>query len=505
MSDADLTPEEIPDGLALRDHPLTARRLEKLATLRASGVEPYPLGYSRDALAAELHERHGAIEPGTSTGETAEVAGRLMNLRRLGKLVFAVLQDVSGQIQLFADRSGLGGELFDGFEMLDSGDWVWARGEVITTRRGELSVRISDFALLAKGLRPLPEKWHGLVDKERRYRQRELDLLVNDDARKIALARVAIVSELRMQFESRGFVEVETPVLQTQAGGALARPFVTQHNALGVDMYLRIATELYLKRLVVGGLERVFEIGRIFRNEGIDTKHNPEFTTLEAYQALADYHDVMALIEDVFSSVAQRTLGSTEFTYDDRAVSLAPPYRRVALLDLVSEALGEPVSAATSRESLQGAMCSASVEFDPAWGFGKLVQEVFDERVEHTLWEPTFVMDHPVEISPLARAHRTAEGLTERFELYIAGAEYVDAFTELNDPIEQRHRFEQQADARAAGEPEAHPIDEEFLRALEIGMPPTGGLGIGIDRLVMLLTDQQAIREVILFPALKPE
>ena len=511
MADLDPTPEDdvpdgdVPDGLALGEHPLTARRLEKVEDLRRDGVDPYPVGYSRDKLATDLHDRYGDLEPGTGTGDIVEVAGRLMNLRRLGKLIFAVLQDVSGRIQLFVDIASLGDESFAAFESFDSGDWVWARGEVITTRRGELSIRVADHALLAKGLRPLPEKWHGLQDKERRYRQRELDLLVNEDARNIALARATIVSELRRQFESRGFVEVETPVLQTQAGGALARPFVTEHNALGIDMYLRIATELHLKRLVVGGLERVFEIGRIFRNEGIDTSHNPEFTTLEAYQALADYNDIMELMEEVFAAVAQRAVGSTDITYDGRPVNLAPPFRRVPMLQLVSEVLGEEITPTTTPQYLRGLMNSASIESDPAWGFGKLVQEVFDERVEETLWEPTFVIDHPVEISPLARSHRTVSGLTERFELYIAGAEYVDAFTELNDPIDQRRRFEQQASARAAGDEEAHPLDEDFLRALEVGMPPTGGLGIGVDRLVMLLTDQQAIREVVLFPAMKPE
>ena len=498
-------PEEVSERAGLADHPLTARRLAKVEELRSAGIEPYPLGYDRDASAAELAERHAGLEPGTSTGEVVRVAGRLMNIRRLGKLVFGVLQDVSGQVQLFVDASRIGDSGFDRFEDLDSGDWIWAQGEVITTRRGELSVAPTEVVLLAKGLRPLPEKWHGLQDTERRYRQRELDLLVNEDARSIAMVRSRVVAELRSQFHSRGFVEVETPVLQTQAGGALARPFKTHHNALNIDMYMRIATELHLKRLVVGGMERVFEIGRIFRNEGIDTKHNPEFTTLEAYQALADYNDIMELMEEVFSAVAMHATGSTELTYDGRPVDLAPPYRRASMLDLVSDALGTAISPATDPEELRRLMTQAEIEFDSGWGFGKLVQEVFDERVEHTLWEPTFVTDHPIEISPLARAHRTTEGLVERFELFIAGAEYVDAFTELNDPIDQRRRFEAQAEERAAGDDEAHPIDEEFIRALEIGMPPTGGLGIGVDRLVMLLTDQQTIREVVLFPHLRPD
>ena len=506
MSDTETPPEEeVPEGLALADHPLTARRLEKVKELRAAGIEAYPIGYDRDALAADLHERHEAIEPGAATDDVVAVAGRLMNLRMLGSLTFAVLQDNSGQIQLFVDKSVMGDDGFADFEALDLGDWIWAHGEMIATKRGELSVRIDEFVLLAKALRPLPEKWHGLQNKERRFRQRELDLAVNPQARRIALARSGIVSELRRQFHQRDFIEVETPILQTQAGGALARPFTTHHNALGIEMYLRIATELHLKRLVVGGLERVFEIGRIFRNEGIDTKHNPEFTTLEAYQAFADYNDIMVLIEEVFSAVALHATGSMVVEYDGRPVDMTPPYRRVPILELVSEAIGQMVMTDTAPGLLRGWMESAGMHPDPALGFGALVQLAFDELVEHTLWEPTFVMDHPIEISPLARAHRSVAGLVERFELYIAGAEYVDAFTELNDPIEQRRRFEDQAASRAAGDEEAHPVDEQFLRALEIGMPPTGGLGIGIDRLTMLLTDQQNIREVVLFPTLRPE
>jgi lysyl-tRNA synthetase class 2 len=314
-----------------------------------------------------------------------------------------------------------------------------------------------------------------------------------------------VVSELRRQFEKRGFIEVETPVLQVQAGGALARPFQTHHNALGIDMYLRIATELHLKRLVVGGMERVFELGRVFRNEGIDATHNPEFTTLEAYQALADYRDIMQLMEEVIPAVAIRAVGTSCITYQGRQIDLRPPYRRAPMLDLVGEALDTTVTTSTSVTRLRKLAEQAGVEPDPAWGFGKLVEEVFDHRVVPGLWEPTFVIDHPVDISPLARRHRSKEGLVERFELFIAGNEYADAFTELNDPVDQRGRFEAQAAAREAGDDTAHPVDEDFLRALEVGMPPTGGLGIGVDRLVMLLTDQRTLREVVLFPHLRPE
>lgn len=496
---------DIPEGLGLAEHPLTAQRLEKVLRLGAGGVDPYPLGYSRDASASQLRDRFDELGPDERTGEVVQVAGRLMNLRHLGRLLFGVLQDYSGRIQLFVDEGGLGADGFATFADLDQGDWIWSEGEVITTRRGELSVHVGDFALLAKGLRPLPGKWHGLRDKERRFRRKELDLLVNPDARRIAEARSATVSELRSQFEKRGFTEVETPVLQTLAGGALARPFRTYHNALGMEMYLRIATELHLKRLIVGGMERVFELGKVFRNEGIDARHNPEFTTLEAYQALADYRDIMQLMEEIIPAVSERVVGVTCFEYQGRKLDLRPPYPRLSLLGLVGDALGVKVTPSMSVDRLRDIVGRAGMEADDSWGFGKLVEEVFDKRVAPGLWEPTFVIDHPVDISPLARRHRSVEGLVERFELYIAGSEYADAFTELNDPIDQRRRFEAQAEARASGDHTAHPIDEDFLQALEVGMPPTGGLGIGVDRLVMLLTNQRTLREVVLFPHLRPE
>ena len=494
-----------PAGLELADHPLTAQRLEKVSRLRAAGIDPYPLGFKRDMSASGLHERFSGLEPDSRTGEVRQVAGRLMNMRRLGRLLFGVLQDHSGRIQLFADRRGLGVAGLAAFGELDQGDWIWAKGEVMTTRRGELSVHVEEFALLAKGLRPLPAKWHGLRDKERRFRRRELDLLVNPEARRIAEVRSAAVSELRHQFEVRGFIEVETPVLQVLAGGALARPFQTYHNALGIDMYLRIATELHLKRLIVGGMEKVFELGRVFRNEGIDARHNPEFTTLEAYEALADYRDIMQLMEEIIPAVSQRVVGGTSLTYLGRELDLAPPYRRVPMLELVGQALGTVVTPAMPVDQLRDVVARAGIEADSNWSFGKLVEEVFDDRVALGLWEPTFVIDHPVDISPLARRHRSVAGLVERFELYIAGSEYADAFTELNDPVDQRRRFEAQAAARQAGDQTAHPIDEDFLRALEVGMPPTGGLGIGVDRLVMLLTNQRTLREVVLFPHLRPD
>ncbi len=497
--------EEVSDTEPLAAHPLTSQRLAKVDDARTRGIEPYPVRFDRTARTTDLQAEYGELEPGHATGRVVSVAGRVLNLRRLGKLIFVVLQDGWGTIQLFVDRQTLGQAGFEQFEDVDSGDWIGCEGEVMTTRRGELSVKTSSFVLLAKALRPLPEKWHGLQDKERRYRQRYLDLIVNEEARRVATTRARVLSELRRQFETRGFLEVETPMLQNLAGGALARPFVTHHNALDIDMYLRIATELHLKRLVIGGFERVFELSRVFRNEGIDATHNPEFTTLEAYQALADYHDIMDLMEEIIPAVATAATGGTAFEYQGRVVDLTPPYRRVALLDLVSEAVGQKVGFDWSSERLGDLLRQHGVEPQPAWGPGKMITELFEALVEPHLWEPVFVIDYAKETSPLARVHRLDPNLTERFELFAANMELANAFSELNDPIDQRLRFEQQARAKAEGDEDAHPIDEDYLKALEYGLPPTGGLGIGVDRLVMLLTDQTTIREVLLFPTMRPE
>lgn len=485
------------------DDPLVAARIEKHRQAVAAGT--YPSRFDRSDLASTLHERYVDLDPGAETGVETTVAGRLMNVRDMGKLAFGVLQDVSGRIQLFVSMSVLGADGFRQFLDLDSGDWIGATGEVIATKKGELSVRVSSVSLLSKALRPLPEKWHGLKDVEARSRQRYVDLMVNAESMKTALIRAKVVSELRRQFEDRGFIEVETPVLLTQATGATARPFATHHNALDVDLSLRIATELPLKQLVVGGMERVFEIGRIFRNEGIDATHNPEFTSLEAYQAFADYEDIMTLVESVIAGVAQASIGATTLTYQGRFLDLTPPFRRARLLDLVSEAVGEEISLSTPLSRITELAASRGVDADPSWGTGRVAFEIYDEVVESGIWEPTFVTDYPTEVSPLARAQRDDPEMTERFELVIAGAEYANAFSELNDPFDQRERFEVQAAARAAGDDEAHPVDEDYLRALEYGLPPTGGLGIGVDRLVMLLTDRKHIREVILFPTMRPE
>ncbi len=494
---------EAPDDIVdLEAHALTRDRVRKYRGVMEDGGFPYV--FERTDTAADLRSRYDALEAGESSGDVVTVAGRLKNVRLMGKLAFAVLSDTTGTIQLFVDKRGLGDDGFAAFKDLDAGDWVGATGEVVTTKRGELSVRISSFTLLQKSLRPMPDKWHGLKDTEARSRQRYLDLMANDAARATAVARSKIISELRRQFDARGYMEVETPVLLPEATGATARPFLTHHNALDLDMQLRIATELYLKRLVVGGLEKVYEIGRIFRNEGVDSTHNPEFTMLESYEAFADYSSIMDLVEDVFAACAVAATGTSTVIYQGREIDLAGPYRRVTMLDLVREATDEAIDYDTRRDELVKLARSHGIDPEGHWGQGKIVESLFDQLVEPTLWEPTFVTEHPIETSPLARAHRAKPHVTERFELLIAGSEYANAFSELNDPFDQRARFEAQADAKVAGDDEAHPIDEDYIRALEYGLPPTGGLGIGVDRLVMLLTDNTHIREVILFPTMRP-
>ncbi|MEN8041593.1 MAG: lysine--tRNA ligase [Actinomycetota bacterium] len=496
-------PDTTDDSVSLESDALTRERLAKYRKAMEDGGFPY--SYRRTHTSGDLRERFPDLAPGAETGETVTVAGRLMNTREMGKLVFAVLSDVAGTLQLFVNKAVLGDDGFGAFKDLDSGDWIGATGEVIVTKRGELSVRIDSFNLLQKSLRPLPDKWHGLKDIEQRSRRRYLDLLANEDAKRVAVTRAKIVSELRHQFERRGYVEVETPVLLPAATGATAKPFETSHNALDMDMYLRIATELYLKRLVVGGIEKVFEIGRIFRNEGVDSTHNPEFTMLESYEALADFNDIMELVEEVVAACAVAATGGTEITYSGKPLDLSGPYRRATMLELTREALGEDVDYDTAVDELRAIAGRHGIEPEDHWGSGKLIESLFDALVEDTLWEPTYVTEHPIETSPLARIHRDKPHVTERFELFIAGAEYANAFSELNDPFDQRARFESQAEAKAAGDEEAHPVDEDYIRALEYGLPPTGGLGIGVDRLVMLLTDKHHIREVILFPTMRQE
>ncbi|HVL32850.1 MAG TPA: lysine--tRNA ligase, partial [Actinomycetota bacterium] len=439
------------------------------------------------------------------TGARVTVAGRLVLRRGHGKLGFAVVRDVTGDIQLMCAVDRLGPDAFAAFEDLDLGDLVGAEGEVIKTRKGEVSVRVERLVLLAKAIRPLPEKWHGLKDTELRYRQRYVDLMVNDDARRVAMLRSTMVASMRSFMIARGFLEVETPMLQVQAGGATAKPFVTHMNALDIDLYLRIAPELYLKRLIVGGLERVFEINRNFRNEGVSTKHNPEFTMMEAYEAYGDYFSMMDLMEGLIASAARDVLGTTDHTYQGRPMPLAAPFSRRRLIDLASEAVGSPLDLDMDGDKLRAVADQHHVPFDPKWSNGKVVLEIYEKLVEPNLWEPTFVLDFPRDVSPLARPHRDDPRFTEHFDLVIAGMEVGPAYSELNDPIDQRARFEDQARMRAAGDDEAMTVDEDFLKALEYGMPPTGGMGFGVDRFAMILADVASLREVILFPLMRPE
>jgi len=451
-------------------------RLAKVERLRASGVDPYSRGFKPTHSSVAAKELIGDAE----RTPPVSVAGRLMVKRQQGGLVFADLQDGQGRIQLMASRDILGEEEFARFADLDLGDIVGVIGPVFRTKRGEITAEVQSFQLLTKSLRPMPEKWHGLKDVEIRYRQRYVDLIANPEVREVFRARTRIITAIRGLFDERGFIDVDTPVLQEIPGGGHARPFMTHHNSLDRDLYLRIALELHLKRLLVGGFERVYEIGRVFRNEGLSPRHNPEFTLLECYQAYADYEDVMQLVEDLVVCAAMGAGRPLQGSYQGESVDLTPPFRRERMADLVLEHTGRHAA-------------------------GEELNDLFEEHVEPRLRQPTFVLDYPVEISPLARPRDDDPRFVERFELIILGREYANAFTELTDPVDQRARFEAQAALRAAGNVEAHPMDEDFLRAVEYGLPPCGGLGVGIDRLVMLLTDQPSIRDVILFPVMKAE
>ncbi len=452
---------------------------------------------------AEVRAAHGDIGPGRETGETVTVAGRLMLRRAQGRLAFGTLQDGAGRLQLFAPSATT--PRFDEFTALTLGDWIAVTGEVMATRRGELSVRVDDWTVLAPTRRPFPDKWHGITDPDTRYRQRYVDLWVTEEARETLLRRSRLLTLTRTWLDERGYVEVETPILQPLPGGAAAQPFTTHHNALGVDLYLRIAPELYLKRLVAGGIERVFEIGRVFRNEGMSTRHNPEFTMLELYAAYADWTDLMALAEQLVAHLAVELTGSTTVTWDDRSLDLVPPWRRATMVDLIAEHAGVEVSVTDDVARLAEVATGLGVAVQEGWGPGKLVLEIYEKTTEAELWGPVFVTEYPEEVSPLARSHRSRPGVTERFEAIVGGRELCNGFSELVDPDTQRARFEDQAARRAAGDAEAMVVDEDYLRALEYGLPPTGGIGIGVDRLVMLLTGVTSIRDVILFPTLRPE
>ena len=476
-------------------------RREKLSGLQSEGRDPFQeTKFVVSRHAQEIKDRFDELE-----GSEVTIAGRLMSKRGMGKVSFCDLQDRSGRVQLYARKDEMDEETYNRFKKYDIGDIVGVKGEVFRTQRGEMSVRAREITLLSKSLLPLPEKFHGLTDKETRYRQRYVDLIVNPEVRRNFEVRSAFVKHLRQFLDNRGYMEVETPVLNTISGGATARPFVTHHNTLDIDMYMRIATELHLKRLIVGGLERVYEVGRIFRNEGMDTRHNPEFTTVELYEAYADFNDMMDLFEDLLSSAAQEILGTYKVTWQGEEIDLAPGWPRLSMAEAVKQHLGVDFMAIEGDEAAVAAAKSAGVDMDgvePTWGHA--LYECFDQKVEEKLIQPTFITMHPVDVSPLAKRSPKDPRLTERFELFICHSEMGNAFSELNDPIDQRQRFQKQVELRAKGDDEAGMMDEDFITALEYGMPPTGGLGIGIDRCVMLLTGSDSIRDVLLFPTMKP-
>jgi len=476
----------------------------KLDEIRNLGIDPYPYKYCVEDYSAEIIEKLGHRQDFEEKQFPVKMAGRIMSMRGHGKVGFGHIQDSTGRIQIYVRRNEIGEEIYDQlYKKLDVGDIIGIEGWVFRTRTEELTIHVKKLTLLTKSLRPLPEKWHGLKDKETRYRQRYVDLIVNDEVKKVFLARTKIIKTIRNFLDSRGFIEVETPVLQPIYGGANARPFITHHNALDVDFYLRIADELYLKRVIVGGIDRVYEIAKDFRNEGIDRDHCPEFTMLELYQAYADYEDMMNLTEEMVSCVAQELYGTTTITYQEKEIDLAPPWRRISMLDSIAEALGTDITD-MSAEDLTKLAKKHDLEIQGEMSRGKFINLFFEEFVEEGLIQPTFITDYPIEISPFAKKKRDDDSLTERFEIFIGGSEMGNAFSELNDPIDQRERFLDQARQKEAGDEEAHMMDEDFLRALEYGMPPTGGLGMGIGRLVMLLTDMPSLRDVILFPQMRP-
>lgn len=484
---------------------LSAERRKKRDVLAEQGIDPYPPRFDRTATSADLRSRHQDLAADVRTGEVVRTAGRLTSIRGHGRLSFATLEDVTGKVQLLMQESALTDQAKLVLANLDLGDWIGAEGEVITSRRGELSVDVTELCLLSKALRPLPDKWHGLTATDTRYRQREVDLLANPDSRRVFDIRIKAIAALRRQLVSEDFVEVDTPILQPQAGGALARPFMTHANALDIDLSLRIAPELYLKRLVVGGYERVFEIARNFRNEGVDTKHSPEFTALEAYRAFGDVTDGMDLTERLIVEAARTVADELTFTVGERAIDLTPPWPRRSLLDWLEEIVGHRLHPSDPVGAVRAVCTEHGVEFLPEWGSGKLIFELYDTILLPTVVDPVFVCGFPVEVSPLARRTSDDPTLADRFELAIDAKEFANGYSELNIPEEQQERFRGEAEAVARGDLEAHPADLAFVRALEYGLPPTSGIGIGVDRLIMLLGGVEAIRDVILFPMMRPE
>jgi lysyl-tRNA synthetase, class II len=489
--------EELNDQLLVRR--------EKLKKLQEMGVDPFGKRFERTHKAQELLDLYGDLSKEELEERQIQVAvaGRIMTKRGKGKAGFAHIQDVTGQIQIYVRQDDVGEDQYELFKISDLGDIIGVRGTVFKTKVGELSIKVSSYEFLTKSLRPLPEKYHGLKDIEQRYRQRYLDLIMNPESKNTFITRSLIIQSMRRYLDNHGYLEVETPMMHTIAGGAAARPFITHHNALDMPLYMRIAIELHLKRLIVGGLEKVYEIGRVFRNEGISTRHNPEFTMLELYEAYADFRDIMKLTENLIAHIAQEVLGTTKIQYGEHVVDLTPEWKRLHMVDAIKEYVGVDFWKQMSDEEARELAKEHGVEIAPHMTFGHIVNEFFEQKVEDKLIQPTFIYGHPVEISPLAKKNPDDPRFTDRFELFIVGREHANAFTELNDPIDQRERFEAQLKEREQGNDEAHEMDEDFLEALEYGMPPTGGLGIGVDRLVMLLTNSPSIRDVLLFPQMR--
>lgn len=477
-------------------------RVQKLTDLADKGINPYPYAYSKDANAADLQEKYKSLEAGEETGDTYSVAGRVMAMRNSG--MFIDLMDATGKIQVFCHKENMKEDALNMLKLVDIGDVIGFTGSIRRTPRGELSLKATKYKILAKALLSLPEKFHGLTDVETRYRQRYVDLIVNEESRDTLRKRSLIIQKIREYLTKQGFLEVETPMLHTQAGGATAKPFITHHNALDMDLFLRIAPELHLKRLMVGGLsEKIFEINRCFRNEGLSPKHNPEFTLLELYQAYVDYNEMMALTENMISSIAQEVLGTMKIQYGDTEIDLTPPWDRKTMLGAIKEYTGIDFNQYYTVDEARAKAKEMNIETEDTDNWGQILDKIFEEKVEPHLIQPIHIIDYPRDISPLAKVHRDNDRLTERFESRVNGWEVANAFSELTDPIDQRFRFEAQAKAKAAGDEEACDIDEDYIQALEYGLPPTGGLGVGIDRLVMLLTNSQTIREVIAFPTMR--
>lgn len=476
-------------------------RREKLDELRAKGINPFPYTYDQTSHAKDVLKAYGHLKEGETSPETVSIAGRVMTKRGHGKASFAHLLDETGRIQIYARQDVLN-DAYEVYAKLDMGDIIGVKGHVFKTKTGEVTVRVEEFTMLCKSLHPLPEKWHGLQDKELRYRERYVDLIVNDEVREVFKKRSKIVSLMRRLLENKGFLEVETPILHVLQGGAAAKPFETFHDALDMPLFLRIAPELYLKRLIVGGFEKVFELGRVFRNEGISFKHNPEFSIIEIYQAYADYNIIMSLTEELITTIAQEICGTLQIEYKGEKIDLSLPWKRITLVEALKEQ-GIDIQDKSEAQIRQIAKAKGLEGYEEI-SIGKIINLLYDKFVEANLRQPTFIIDHPLETSPLAKKHRDKPNQVERFELIIAGMELANCFSELNDPVDQRQRFQKQAELKAAGDDEAESMDEDFLRALEYGMPPTGGLGIGIDRLVMILTDQASIRDVLFFPHMKP-